>query len=115
LTEEEDRTASEACEEDEGRPKYQVMRFHAIAPTRPAINAVVVIASSTSNPSPMVVATATPNRKGPMKCAAAAIISALRGGIAPELMGVATTFELSWKPFKKSKTSASAMRMKIIA
>ncbi len=54
----------------------------------------------------MAVATATPNRNGATKCVTAAVYSAARGFIAPLLIGVATTFELSWKPFRKSKTSA---------
>jgi len=33
------------------------------------------------------------------------------GGIAREAIAVATTLALSWKPFKKSKTSAIAMNM----
>jgi hypothetical protein len=55
----------------------------------------------------MVVATATPNKKGAQKWAMALIDKALRGVIAPEEIMVATMLALSWKPFRKSKTKAT--------
>src|SRR3954453_12556197 len=46
-----------ACEELEGSPAYQVARFQAIAPMRPAKTAVVVIASPDTMPLATVAAT----------------------------------------------------------
>jgi hypothetical protein len=57
----------------------------------------------------MVVATATPNKKGAQNSAMALIDKALRGVIAPDEIMVATMLELSWKPFRKSKTKATTI------
>ena len=46
-----------ACEEDEGRPKYHVARFQAIAPTRPAKTIGGVIRSAWTMPVAIVAAT----------------------------------------------------------
>ena len=54
-----------------------------------------VTASSVTTSVPMVVATATPNRKGPMKLVSADMDKATRGDIALEAMVVATTLALS--------------------
>jgi hypothetical protein len=59
----------------------------------------------------MVVATATPKRKGPMKWAMAVINNTRRGAIARDEMTVATMFALSWNPLRKSKINARTMTM----
>jgi hypothetical protein len=48
-----------ACELDDGRPKYQVTRFQAIAPTSPAKITVVVIAPGSTMSLATVAATAS--------------------------------------------------------
>src|ERR1051326_3316340 len=53
-----------ACDELDGRPKYQVARFHTIAPSSPANTVVVLIAPASTIPLAMVVATAS-ERKAP--------------------------------------------------
>ncbi len=87
-----------AWEEDEGRPKYQVMRFQVIAPTRPAITTTRpevpvggVITSLT------VLATFCP-RNAPTKFITAAITRATRGVSARVETEVAIALAASWKP-----------------
>ena len=44
-----------ACDDDDGMPKYQVMRFQVIAPTRAAmtiVKAMAVVASASLRPGP---------------------------------------------------------------
>src|SRR3990172_9279549 len=108
------RPPTSAWDEDEGIPMYQVIRFHAIAATRAALMTLTWITSTLSSSSPIVVATATPKRKGAMKWATAARRSARRGRMELEEMGVATTFELSWKPLRKSKIRARTRRTMIM-
>src|SRR5436309_15253923 len=55
-----------ACDELDGRPKYQVARFHAIAPTRPAKTTVGVITSALTTSLATVAATAS-EMKAPAK------------------------------------------------
>jgi len=71
----------------------------------------MVTASFTTTSLPMVVATATPKRKGATKFDKADIESAIRGDIARELIAVATTLALSWKPFRKPKTKADEINI----
>ena len=96
-----------ACELDEGRPKYQVTRFHTIAPTSPAKITVVVIAAGSTTSFATVAATAS-EMKAPAKLSEAANPTASRGGIARVEIEVATTLAVSWKPLVKSKASAVA-------
>ncbi len=70
----------------------------------------MVTASRVMTSSPMVVATATPNRNGPAKFVNADIVNALRGDMAREAIAVATTFALSWKPLRKSNVKATATK-----
>src|SRR3954452_9304951 len=79
-----------ACEEDEGSPKYQVTRFHAIAPTRPAKMIVVVTAVADTIPWATVAATLS-DMKAPTKFRIAAKPTANRGDMARVEMEVATT------------------------
>ncbi len=89
-----------ACEDDEGRPKYQVMRFQVIAPSRPASTMTRPWFSET--PSMVstlwtVLATSWP-RRAPTKFITAARISATRGVSARVDTEVAMALAASWKP-----------------
>src|SRR4051795_9202304 len=96
-----------ACEDDDGRPKYHVARFQAIAPIRPAKTIVIEMESLLTMSLPTVAATFS-DRNAPTKLNIAAKATAMRGGIARVEMDVATTFAVSWNPLVKSKTSAVA-------
>jgi hypothetical protein len=100
-----------ACEELEGIPKYQVIRFQMLAPIRAARVTAMEIEFGEAISLPIVSATATPNTKGPMKFEIAAIINAAFGVIALDEMIVATTFALSLKPFRKSNIKANIIRI----
>ena len=96
-----------ACEELDGRPKYQVTRFQAIAPIRPAKTISGVIRSASTMPCATVAATAS-ERNAPAKLRTAAKPTASLGAIARVEIDVATTLAVSWKPLVKSKASAAA-------
>ena len=83
-----------ACELDDGRPKYQVMRFQAIAPTRPAKITVVVIARGSTTSLATVAATSS-EMNAPAKLSSAANATAIRGAIARVEIEVATTLAVS--------------------
>src|ERR1700683_365294 len=51
-----------ACEELVGKPKYHVIRFHAMAARRPGRITAKVTADSSTMPEPTVVATPVPNQ-----------------------------------------------------
>ena len=95
-----------ACEELEGRPKNQVIRFHDIAPTTPASTTVGVMVLMSIMPLPMVLATAVPKTKKATKLKKAAHTTARRG----ESTRVETMVEMelaaSCMPLVKSKTRA---------
>jgi hypothetical protein len=103
-----------ACEEEEGNPKNHVMIFHTTEARSAAITTKRLRASILSNPSPTVFATATPKMKGPTKWAPAAKNNVIRGFKAREAMTVATMFELSWNPLRKSKVKAKIKRVTTI-
>src|SRR4029453_9809063 len=87
--------------------KYQVNRFHAIAPTRAAVTAV----SGTEPPTiplPTVFATSVP-LIAPTKLSTAAIAIATQGRRTRVEMTVATALAVSWKPLMKSKITASTI------
>ena len=94
-----------ACEEEAGSPKYQVARFHAIAPTSPANTIAGVTRLASTMPVAMVAATCS-ERKAPTKFSADASPTASFGGIARVEIEVATALAVSWNPFVKSKASA---------
>src|SRR3954451_14907558 len=104
------RTPISACDELDGRPKYQVIRFQAIAPTRPAKTIVIVMSSALTIPLATVAATFR-ERNAPTKLRIEAKVTATRGGTACVEIAVATTLAVSWKPFVKSKASAVATTM----
>ena len=87
-----------ACEEDDGSPKYHVIRFQVIAPTRPA--------STMTRPwlpegglitSLTVLATSWPS-SAPTKFITAARTRAIRGVRARVETEVAIAFAASWNP-----------------
>ncbi len=98
--------------DDEGSPSNHVTMFHTIAPMRPAKMSSGVISTppgpSLMMPPEMVMATSV-ERKAPTRFRIAASPTATFGRNAPVAMGVAIAFAVSWKPFVKSKKSASAM------
>jgi hypothetical protein len=99
-----------ACDELDGSPKYQVRRFQAIAPTRPANTMVNVMASPFTTSFATVAATSS-EMNAPTKLSSAASVTATRGGAARVEIAVATTFAVSWKPFVKSNDSAVTTTM----
>src|ERR1700750_323349 len=99
-----------ACEELDGSPKYQVIRFQAIAPISPAKTIVGVITSASTTSLATVVATLI-EMKAPTKLSSAATPIATDGRAAPVEIEVATTLAVSWKPLVKSKASAVATTM----
>src|SRR5882757_1944393 len=70
-----------ACEDDDGSPKYQVTRFHAIAPTSPAKMIVVVTSVADTIPLATVAATFS-EMNAPTKLRIAANPTARRGDMA---------------------------------
>ena len=87
-----------AWELEEGSPYHQVMRFHAMAPSRPAIT---ITRACEPVPGSMVsdtvVATFCP-RNAPTKFMIAAMASATRGVRARVETEVAIALAASWKP-----------------
>lgn len=84
-----------ACEELEGMASHQVIKFHTMAASKAAKAVGTVTASSLTTSVPMVVATATPKRNGPIKLVIADMVKATRGDMALEAITVATTLALS--------------------
>src|SRR5215831_11776510 len=64
---------------DEGNPKYQVIKFHVMAPMRPERITGIVENSGCKISLPTVAATAVPNKNGPATLATAAIPTAWTG------------------------------------
>src|SRR5262245_24516604 len=92
-----------ACDEDDGRPKYQVIKFQVIAPSRPA-NTTPRPATSDGGatmPVPTVAATLPAmwkNGNEPTRFPTAAMSSAKRGVSARVDTLVAIAFAASWNP-----------------
>src|SRR5438105_4786385 len=98
-----------ACDDDVGRPQYQVIRSQKMAPARPArITHWSTMAGSTT-PLPTVVATWTPKPKAATKLKKAAHTTACSGVSTRVETTVAIELAASWKPLMKSKTSATRM------
>ena len=91
----------------DGSPTNQVMRFHVIAPTRPAMTRLSVITSGSTIPFAIVAATWI-ETKAPAKFSTAELATAIRGLRARVETLVAMEFALSWNPFVKSKKRAIA-------
>src|SRR4249919_2797983 len=102
-----------ACEELEGRPKYQVIRFQAIAPINPAKTTVGVTTSGSTTSLATVAATEI-EMKAPTKLSSEAIPIATWGRAAPVEIEVATTLAVSWKPLVKSKARSVPTTITII-
>src|SRR4051812_36068310 len=106
-----------ACEDEEGSPKYQVMRFHTIAPTRAAKRIAIPFEPCGVSIRPSLTVLATPEpRKAPARFITAAIASAARGVSARVETDVAIAFAESWKPLvyvKKSATATVTTRAKV--
>ena len=81
-------------------------RFQAIAPIRAASTVCVVASPVSMMPLPTVLATAVVTN-APTRFATDAIATASRGESARVEIEVATAFAVSWKPFVKSKPSAT--------
>ena len=90
----------------DGRPRNHVIRFHVIAPTRPARTTLSVIASGLTMPFAIVAATFS-ETKAPTKFMTAATMTATRGDMARVDTLVAIELAVSWKPFVKSKKRAT--------
>src|SRR5690349_13645842 len=103
-----------ACEDDEGRPKYHVARFQAIAPHRPAKTIGSVMSSGLTMPLAMVAATEI-EMNAPTKFSVDAMSTATRGAMARVEIEVATALAVSWKPFVKSNASAVPMTIQRIS
>ncbi len=93
----------------DGQPKYQVIRFHTMAPLNAAMMTALLIAAGSTTSLPMVVATATPKRNGPTNSAIAVMPRAARGAMARDEIMVATMLLESCIPFRKSNIKAMAM------
>src|SRR4051812_50046653 len=85
-----------ACDEDDGRPQYQVARFQAIAPTSPANTIAGVMRSAFTMPLAIVAATAS-EMKAPTKLSAAASVTARRGGRGRGEIDVAAAVAGAWE------------------
>ncbi len=100
------------CELDDGRPKYQVPRFHRMA----AINSANTMAkpaplltcriSSTGSNDMIPKATAPLDTSTPRKLKHPDHTTARLGGMEWVYMTVATALAVSWKPFTNSKARA---------
>ena len=95
-----------ACDELDGIPSHHVRRFQAIAPISAASTSCSVARLVSMIPWPTVFATAVVTN-APARFATAAIRTATRGESARVETEVATAFAVSWKPFVKSKPSAT--------
>src|SRR6185312_11573723 len=98
-----------ACDEEDGMPRNQVIRFHRIAP----ISAPKITCGSTTDaemmPTPSVSATCRPKNKNAMKLKNAAHATAYCGFSTRVETMVAIEFAASCSPFRKSKISATMM------
>src|SRR5215213_918212 len=105
-----------ACEDDEGSPKYQVIRFQAVAPSRPPMTMTMpwIADPPGTMTSATVLATSCP-RNAPIRFMTAAIARAIRGVRARVDTEVAMAFAASWKPLVKSKPSAITTRAMMTA
>ena len=97
-----------ACDDDDGSPAYQVMRFQAMAPSRPAKTTVASTTARSTRPFPIVFATAVPNTKNATKLNTPAHTTAAVGDRTRVDTTVAMEFAASWNPLMKSKASATS-------
>src|SRR5690606_7944364 len=97
---------SSACDDDDGNPKYQVIRFQLIAPSSAAHSSVGVTTVGSMSPLEIVLATAVPTMNAARKLNDAAHATATPGDSTRVATTVAIELALSWKPLMKSKISA---------
>ncbi len=88
-----------ACDDEDGMPKYQVMRFQMMAPARPASTTprLCFPGGRPMIPLPTVEATLPP-RNEPIRLPTAAMASAMRGVSARVDTDVAMALAASWNP-----------------
>src|SRR5919112_2079529 len=100
-----------ACEELEGRPARQVMRFHVMAPNSTATSIESATPSAGATRLPTVSATSVCSNcvvtTAPMRLRTAEKATAIRGDIARVPTAVPIAFAVSWKPLVKSNRSAT--------
>src|ERR1041385_3209365 len=101
------RPPTRACEEDEGIPKYQVIRFQAMAPMS-APSTTSFVATAGWRVSAIMEATPTPTTKTAKKLKKAAQSTAYLGERTRVETMVAMAFAESWNPLMKSKMRATA-------
>ena len=84
-----------AWDEEDGIPRYQVIKFQVIADNTAAVMTTSVTAEGSMRSLPIASATATPNKKGAIKCANAVRYKATLGRSARDEITVATMLEES--------------------
>lgn len=89
-------------DEEDGIAKYQVIILHAIALIRAKRIASILNAYRSNSSFPRVLATAVPKMNGPTRLPIAAIRRAILIDVARDAIIVATTVQLSWKPFRNA-------------
>src|SRR5690606_36548841 len=97
-----------ACEDEDGRPSHQVIRFQVMPPAsaHSSTCAVTFTTSVSTSPEAMVLATAVP-MKAPMRFMVAASITACPGDSTLVATTVAIEFAVSWKPLMNSNTRSA--------
>src|SRR5689334_18398569 len=98
-----------ACDDDDGRPRHQVIRFQPIAPSSAQISTWLVTTSTWSliRPEEIVFATAVP-KNAPARLVHAARITACPGDNTLVATTVAIELAVSWKPLMNSNASAAS-------
>ena len=102
------RPPNRACDELDGSPSSQVIRFHRMAPMRPAKMMYGLILVSSTRPLEIVLATST-ERNAPTTFRTPEMRTATLGFSAPVAIDVAMAFAVSWKPLVKSNANAVTM------
>ncbi|MEY9807902.1 hypothetical protein ABIF30_007509 [Bradyrhizobium elkanii] len=100
-----------ACELDEGIPSPQVITFQTIAPTNAAKITVASTTDGSMIPVPIVLATCRPKTAKATKLKKAAQNTAYCGRSTRVETMVAIELAASCRPFRKSNSSATAIRM----
>ncbi len=94
-----------ACDELDGMPSSQVIRFQMIPPARPAATTVRVTRLVSTRPLAIVAATVS-DRNAPTRLSTPDRATATRGSSALVAMDVAMALPVSWKPLVKSNPRA---------
>src|SRR3984893_7537476 len=101
-----------ACEDDEGMPRPQVIRFHTIAPASAPNTTRGSTIEASMMPVPSVCATCKPKKRNAMKLKNAAQATAYCGFSTRVETMVAIELGASCSPLRKSKASATKTRPK---